>query len=153
MITARRIVDPRYVDDAFSGEGARINGGRWNAPGTPMVYTASLVSLATLELIVNVPRARRLRRYALIPCSFHEALVEDLDRTKLPENWRMYPAPPKLQEIGEEWVKSCNSAVLRVPSAVIEEDLNYLLNPAHEDFKSIDVGPPRPFELDLRLRT
>ena len=153
MITAWRLVDPRYGEDAFTGKGARINGGRWNCPGTAIVYTASLVSLATLELIVHVPRARRLPQYSLIPCYFHEVLVEELDRAKLPPNWRIYPAPPELKEIGEQWIRDGGSAILKVPSAVIEEEFNYLLNPAHEDFKSVDVGEPRPFNLDLRLRT
>jgi RES domain-containing protein len=153
VITAWRLVDPLYIDDAFSGKGARLYGGRWNAPGTAIVYTASLISLATLELIVHVPRARRLPEYNLVPCYFHEVLVEEVDRAKLPPNWRMYPAPPELQELGETWVHEERCAVLRVPSAVIEEESNYLLNPAHEDFKSIDVGQPRPFTLDYRLLT
>ena len=153
MITAWRIVDPAYIDDAFTGKGARMNGGRWNSPGTAIVYTASIISLATLELIVNVPRARRLPQYNLISCSFHEALVEDLDRGSLPANWRTYPAPPEVQEIGERWIHEKRSAVLKVPSAVVEEDCNYLLNPAHEDFKSIDVGAARPFKLDYCLLT
>jgi RES domain-containing protein len=153
VITGWRIVDPAYIDDAFTGKGARINGGRWNSPGNTIVYTASLVSLAALELIVHVPRARRLPEYNLISCSFHEVLVEELDRAKLPPNWRSYPAPPELQELGETWMRAQSSAVLKVPSAVIEEEFNYLLNPAHEDFKSIDIGAARPFRLDYRLLT
>lgn len=153
MITAWRLIDPAYLDDAFSGKGAKIDGGRWNNIGTAVVYTASQVSLATLELIVHVPRARRLPQYSLIPCYFHEVLVEELDPAKLPSNWRTYPAPPELQQLGEAWIRERQSAVLKVPSAVIEEEFNYLLNPEHEDFKSIDVGEPRSFKLDYRFLT
>ena len=153
MITAWRLVHPMYVDDAFSGEGPRRRGGRWNLSGVRIVYTASSVSLATLELIVHNQRATRLPGYLLFSCGFPEAIVEFVDRKRLPPNWRDYPAPPELQQIGMRWLRTGDSAVLRVPSAVIEEEHNYLLNPEHEDFRSIDVGLARPFKLDPRLLT
>jgi RES domain-containing protein len=153
MITAWRIVHPMYVDEAFSGAGPRKRGGRWNAPKTTVVYTASSASLATLELIVHAPRALLLPEYVLFSCSFPEVLVESIDRKALPANWRDYPAPHALQEIGTDWLLSRRSAVLEVPSAVVEEEVNYLLNPEHEDFRSIDIAAPRPFHVDLRLLT
>jgi len=73
------------------------------------------------------------------------------DRKRLPPNWRTYPAPHELQSIGDEWVRSGRSAVLEVPSAVIDTDSNYLLNPQHGDFQSIRVIDPQPFEFDARL--
>ena len=153
MLTACRIVKPRHAEDAFSGEGARIHGGRWNSRGQPIVYTASSVSLATLELLVTVPKAERVREFAVIHCWFPEAITEELDRTLLPEDWRAYPPPPRLQQIGNEWLASRASVVLAVPSAVIEAEMNYLINPEHPDFASVDVGEPRPFRLDPRLIT
>lgn len=118
-----------------------------------MVYTASSVSLATLELLVHNQRALRLPEYLLFFCSFPEAIVEYLARKHLPPNWRDYPAPPELQRIGAQWLLSHDSAVLEVPSAVTPDESNYLINPEHQDFKSIDIGQPRPFKLDLRLLT
>lgn len=79
------------------------------------------------------------------------ALVSRLDRKRLPKNWRSYPAPPELQLIGDEWVNLGASAVLEVPSAVIETDSNYLLNPRHPDFTAVTVMDPQGFEFDLRL--
>jgi RES domain-containing protein len=90
-----------------------------------------------------------LPSYVLISCSFNDAIVEDV--AALPEDWRRYPAPPQLQLIGDNWAKSESSAVLRVPSAIIEKDVNYLLNPAHRDFAKIKISAPEPFSLDLRL--
>ncbi len=153
MITAWRIVHPMYADDAFTGEGPRRRGGRWNPAGVAVVYTASSVSLATLEIIVHNQRALRLPEYALFSCSFPEAIVEAVDRKRLPSNWRTYPAPVELQQIGAEWLQARTSAVLEVPSAVIEEEVNYLLSPEHEDFRSIEISQPRRFRVDARLLT
>lgn len=153
MITAWRIVDGRYADDAFSGEGSRRYKGRWHSAGVRVVYTCASISLATLELLVRAPRAQLLRDYIVVSCTFPETIVENVDVLQLPENWRDYPPPPALAAIGNEWVRRRESAVLAVPSAVTPEELNYVLNVEHDDFRSIDVGPSRPFRLDLRLLT
>jgi RES domain-containing protein len=150
-ITAWRIVKARHVARAFDGEGARVEGGRWNSPGTPVVYTSQSAALAALEMLVHLGRGAILAAYVLIPCTFDDALVSRLDRRRLPRNWRSYPAPPELQLMGDEWARSSGSAVLEVPSAVIETDSNYLLNPHHADFHKIRVMEPQPFEFDLRL--
>ena len=150
-ITAWRIVKARHVADAFDGEGAHLEGGRWNSPGTSVVYTSQSAALAALELLVHLGRGSILAAYVLIPCTFDDALVSRLDRRRLPKNWRSYPAPPELQLIGDEWVRSGGSAMLEVPSAVIERDSNYLLNPHHADFQAIRVMERQRFEFDLRL--
>jgi RES domain-containing protein len=150
-ITAWRIVKARHVSEAFDGEGARVEGGRWNSPGTPVVYTSQSAALAALEMLVHLGRGAILLAYVLIPCTFDEALVSRLDRRRLPKSWRSYPAPPEVQLIGDEWVRGGTSAVLEVPSAVIDTDSNYLLNPQHRDFQAIRVMNPQPFEFDLRL--
>ena len=150
-ITAWRIVKTRHAAKAFDGEGARVEGGRWNSPGTPVVYTSQSAALAALELLVHLGRASILAAYVLIPCVFDDAIVSRLHRRRLPKTWRSYPAAPELQLIGDEWARSGGSAVLEVPSAVVETDLNYLLNPHHRDFHTIRVMNPQPFEFDLRL--
>ena len=116
-----------------------------------MVYTASSVSLATLEVIANIPRARLTPDLVVVECLFPEGLVEEVDRSLLPDDWFRLPPPPVLKAIGDAWLISLSSAVLAVPSAIIPTETNYLLNPKHPDFGSIEVGLPRPFRLDLRL--
>lgn len=153
MITAWRIVHAAYADDIFSGEGSRKFSARWHKAGHRVVYTASTISLATLELIVNTPRAQLLTDFVVTSCTFPEVIVEELDEKRLPRDWRDYPPPPELQQLGMDWLLSGTSAVLSVPSAVIPEERNYLLNPEHEHFGSVDVGPARPFRIDLRLLT
>jgi RES domain-containing protein len=153
VITAWRIVDAKYADDIFSGEGSRRFSARWNKAGRRLVYTSSTISLATLELIVNTPRARLLSEFVITSCTFPEVIVEDVDESRLPPNWRDYPQPPEVQELGMAWLMSGSSAVLSVPSAVTPEERNYLINPEHEHFRSVEVGASRPFHIDLRLLT
>lgn len=150
-VTAWRIVKARHAASAFDGEGARIEGGRWNSPGTAVVYTSQSAALAALEMLVHLGRSSILSAYVLIRCSFDDVLVSRLDRKRLPKHWRSYPAPPELPMIGDEWVTGGTSAVLELPSAVIETDSNYLLNPHHRDFRGIRVMDPQSFEFDLRL--
>lgn len=151
MITAWRIVKAKHQSSAFDGEGARRAGGRWNSPGLAMIYAAQSAALAALEMLVHLNTGTLLSSYILIPCSFPERVVLRLDRTRLPARWRAHPAVPQLQLLGDAWLKNGLSAVLEVPSAIIESESNYLLNPAHPDFASIDVGPAQPFDFDTRL--
>ena len=151
MATGWRIVKSRYASTAFDGEGARLYGGLWNSPGTRMVYTSSTISLAVLEVLVHLQEASILSSYSLISAGFDDVLVERLDRSMLPDGWRSYPAPSELQRIGDEWVRRQRSAVLEVPSVIVERESNYLLNPAHPDFSSVVIGGPEPFTFDERL--
>lgn len=151
ILTTWRIVKARHAAGAFDGEGARIEGGRWNSPGTAVVYTSQSAALAALEMLVHLGRGASLLTYVLIPCMFDDAFVSRLDRRRLPRNWRSYPAPPDLQLLGDEWVRNDASAVLEVPSAIIETESNYLLNPRHRDFREVRVMDPQRFEFDLRL--
>jgi RES domain-containing protein len=150
MITAWRITQAKYATTAFDGEGARLEGGRWTSPGLSAVYVAGSVALAALEMLVHVDSSI-LPANVRIPCTFTEALVRRLDRSQLPSNWQSSPAPPELQQLGDRWLNAGASAILEVPSAVVEIESNYLLNPAHPDFRRIQIGEASPFEVDLRL--
>jgi RES domain-containing protein len=146
-----RIVKTARVAAAFDGEGARLHGGRWNSPGTPMVYTAENVALATLEILVHLQSSAALSNYSLISAAFDDPRVEHLDRALLPPDWNTYPAPVELQEIGDQWVAASRSFVLRVPSAVVFGQSNYLINPRHRDFPRLVIGAAQPFVFDPRL--
>lgn len=153
MITTWRIVKSRYADDVFSGEGARLLGGRWNAKGHRLVYTSATLSLATLELIIHTPRADLLSTFVCVSRTFPEVITENVDESRLPAHWRDYPPPPEVKQLGMEWLMSASSAVLSVPSAIVPQERNYLINPEHEYFRSVDVGAVTPFHIDLRLLT
>jgi RES domain-containing protein len=151
MPIAWRIVKTRFAQQAFDGEGARLYGGRWNSVGVRMIYTAGSVSLVVLEILVNLENTDVLPAYSLCAVNFNDGLVASLDRSRFPPNWRDSPSPPELLAIGDAWIASGKSAVLEVPSAVVESESNYLINPAHPDFASLVIEPPQPFAFDPRL--
>lgn len=150
MTTVWRMITARYVDTAFSGEGARLYGGRWNPKGMPTVYTASSQSLATLELLVQ--DGMLAANYAMIPATIPSRLkVERLTPEYLPDGWRSLESRELLQAIGADWLNRGSSAVLAVPSVVIPAEINYLLNPLHPSFSKIEIGEAQEFVTDMRL--
>jgi RES domain-containing protein len=151
VITAWRITSAQFADTAFDGKGAKLYGGRWNSVGTRVVYTSSSAALAALELLVRIKKRERLRGYVIFACTFEEGLVERVPPTSLPAGWRGHPGPAALLSIGDRWVREERSAVLQIPSVIIETESNYLLNPGHADFPRIAIAEPIPFALDVRL--
>jgi RES domain-containing protein len=151
MIRAWRIARGRHAAAAFSGEGAAAWGGRWNSPGTRAVYTAGSIALAMLEMLVHLQDRELLRHYVVFPVTFDSALVQSANPAMLPRTWRRSPAPPSTRRVGDAWVGEGRSAILRVPSAVVPAEWNYLLNPAHPDFAKITIGPRQRIRLDPRL--
>ena len=151
MLTAWRLLKTKHLAHAFDGEGARLFGGRWNSQGIRVVYASESLALATLEVLVHLQATSVLLSYSTIQISFDEALVTQVDRSSLPANWRDFPPPPALQAVGDTWIASATSAVLEVPSAVINTESNYLISPTHKDFHLIATNPPQPFVFDPRL--
>ncbi len=150
MLSVWRITTAAFARSAFSGEGARLYGGRWNAKGMPMVYTAATQSLAMLEMLVQDQPLRA--RYIIIEARIPSAVTIDRFRVDdLPSDWREIGARGKLQAIGAEWAMKRSAAVLAVPSAIVPAESNYLLNPLHPDFKRIKIGKPSTVETELRL--
>ena len=150
-ITAWRIYKPKHAATAFTGEGARLYGGRLNSRGVAVVYTSGSISLASLEMLVHLQSSDILRAYVLRPVTFDASLVERVAPANLPAGWRSNPPPPAVRQIGDAWVANARSPVLRVPSAVVEMESNFLLNPAHADFGRIELGGEEPFNFDPRL--
>lgn len=150
MPTAWRIVKKRHADSAFDGEGARRYGGRWNSPGTPVVYVSDTRALCLLEVLAGLVSVKPVQSYVLIPVTFEDSLVLSVEPTDLPSEWRQSPPPPSTQRIGDDWADNLTSAILRVPSAIVPE-FNYLLNPVHPDFRRIQIGSHQDFTVDSRL--
>jgi RES domain-containing protein len=151
MVTAWRIVKRKHAKSAFSGEGARRYGGRWNNPGIAAIYTAQSQSLAALEIAVHLESPELLEKYVVIEVTFDESLVGTVSRASLPKNWRASHPPDRVRAIGDSWVEKARSAVLRVPSTIIPAEFNYLINPRHPDFTKVHFGKPSPFQFDPRL--
>ena len=140
-----------HAASAFTGEGARLFGGRWNSKGSAVVYTAGSASLAFLELLIHLSSHRVLEAYRMCEVTFDGSLVEAINASDLPTHWRSAPAPLELKQIGDAWGRNCSSAVLRVPSVIVDSEVNYLLSPAHPDFSRIEINPPKPCQFDPRL--
>jgi RES domain-containing protein len=136
----------------FEGEGARRYGGRWNHTGTSIVYTSASLSLAALELFVHVDIDTVPGELVAIEAEIPNTLNIGAVRIEsLPRDWRRYPAPDALKDIGTAWAKKASTAILALPSAVIPAERNYLLNPAHRDFKRIRLRKPVAFRFDARM--
>ncbi|MGK5095167.1 RES domain-containing protein [Deltaproteobacteria bacterium TL4] len=153
MIRLYRISKSKYADD-ISGEGARKAGGRWNLKGTPVIYTADSTALATLETLVHsplnlIPKNRSMTIFELPD----NVAIETIDLTKILEDWRSYPPPVDLGQLGTAWASQQRTVAFKVPSAIIPEgeDWNYLLNPYHPDFRKIQIIKTFPYEFDPRL--
>jgi len=151
MPKAWRIIKERQAGTTFDGEGARLFGGRWNSPGVSVVYVSDSRALATLEILAGLRTTSPLAVYVLIPAEFDESLIVAIELDTLPGSWNQSPPIPFTQRMGNDWVASETSAVLRVPSALVPHESIYLLNPRHLDFSAVRVGKPEPLSLDPRL--
>lgn len=152
MIEVWRICTRRHGKGAFSGEGARLYGGRWNPPGIAVVYAAATLSLAALELFVNLDPDSLPPDLVSVSAGLPDDLpLETVAVDRLPRGWREYPAPEILQQMGADWATDGTTAAWVVPSAVIPHENNYLLNPNHPRFREIEVRRPEAFQFDPRM--
>jgi RES domain-containing protein len=146
-----RIVLESETATAFSGEGARRYGGRWNSPNIRVVYASEHQSTAALEVFVHNKPFTPNERYKAFRLEWPDALTERFPPGNLPDNWRVFPASAETREIGDRWVQERRSAVLALPSAISPADTNFLLNPEHKDFKRIRITARVDYEFDSRL--
>lgn len=150
MASAWRLTKTRHVDTAWTGEGARRAGGRWNSPGVSVIYASEALSLALVEVLVHLP-PDLLPSYSALPLEYDATLAETLAPADLPADWRLSPPPASTQALGDAWVREGRSAILRVPSVVVPHEPNLLLNPAHPAFHHVKRGAPERFPFDSRL--
>lgn len=145
---------PDYTADDLSGKGAEITGGRWNRPGMPMVYCASNIALAALETVVHLnagtlPLNRMLVRID-IPEDLWAARTNG-DPGLLPLGWDVLPAGKVSLDVGDGWLRSNSAALFEVPSAIVPEETNVLINPRHPDAPKITAVKTRRWTYDGRL--
>lgn len=146
-----RIAKASHIRD-LSGSGARLYGGRCNRKGIPVIYTSESRSLATVEYVVHVPLSivpKDLRIvYLEIP---DEIAPEEISIADLPGRWQDYPASPELAEIGTQWALAKKQLLLRVPSAVVENEFNIFINPVHPQSARVRISRVERCTLDKRL--
>ena len=137
---------------APDGEGARRYGGRWNKPGTRVVYTSGTLSLAALEYLVHVDSDILPDSLVSVKATIPETLaIETINPSDLPGNWKDKIMPVTLQELGTAWANGANTPILKVPSVVIEHEFYYVLSPLHPGFPQITWDTYIAFSFDPRL--
>ncbi len=145
-----RIAKCAYVND-LAGTGARLYGGRWNSVGKPMVYLASSRALAVLETLVHLSPTMFPNDFCLAEIKVPDGSILTLDISNLPPNWQDISAPMQLRQIGDTFLKQQQYLLMKVPSVIVPDDFNYLLNPLHADAAKVKVITQRGFSFDERL--
>jgi len=146
-----RLAREKYKDD-LSGKGAEITGGRWNSKGTALIYTSSSRALCVTEIAVHTPLGIIPEDYFLISIFIPEDIpTAAYNEKKLPEDWNSYPHGNATQIIGDNFVKDEKYIVLKVPSATVQGDYNYLINPRHKLINKIKIKETALFTFDERL--
>ena len=147
-----RLCRAPYVARTLEGVGGFYASGRWHRQGAAIVYTATAASLAALELLVHTDPATAPDDLRLVKLRIPESFeIEQITPADLPADWRTYPAPDALQAIGMEWLESARTPALLVPSAVVPQENNLLLNPRHHAIGVVTLLSDEPFSFDPRL--
>lgn len=146
-----RIAKKKYLKD-LSGAGAKLYGGRWNKVDLQVVYTSEHLSLAVLEMLANQVRSLVDDTYGFVVLDVPETLISaEIQNAELDPDWRQSHYTEQTISIGSRWIMSHDSAALIVPSAVLAQEKNILINPLHSDFKKIKVIEEGELNLDGRL--
>jgi RES domain-containing protein len=146
-----RISKTRYAND-LSGEGARLHGGRWNHKGTPCIYTSENRALAVLEYTVNVAIDDIPRALSMVLIEIPDSDIAVFPVNSLPGNWHDTPAPASTKDFGTAILEKQQYPVIKVPSAVIPEEFNYLLNPQHLNSRFFKIVLIKDFVYDIRIK-
>lgn len=146
-----RLSRRKYAEE-LSGKGAAMVGGRWNSRGTELIYTAQSRALAMAEVAVHLTLATLPDDFVMVEIDIPDTIsVSDMEPEKLPKHWNSFPYNLRTQSIGDEFVKSEKSCLLKIPSAVVPGDHNFLINPKHIDFSKISISAVENFPFDERL--
>lgn len=146
-----RIAREAYARD-LSGEGARIHGGRWNLPGHACVYTAMSRSLAMLEFRVHLNNVSQVPPdLRLITLEVPSRPMTEIDAALVSAQWRNYPPPAECVRYGTSELIKQESLLIKVPSAIVPEEFNVIINPAHRKMREVKLVDCLPLILDPRL--
>jgi RES domain-containing protein len=146
--------DP-FASEAFSGEGARRFGGRWNSRGVPMVYASTSLALAVIELFVHLEPGQAPDDLVYLSALLPEGEpARTLQPAELPPSWwadNASAGAATTRDLGDAWIRARSSLALMVPSVPIRAEWNILLNPLHPRMSELQIEPPQPFVFDARM--
>jgi RES domain-containing protein len=147
-----RLTTRKYATTAFSGIGNREVGSRWAPAGLRVVYTSEHLSTAVLETLVHIDPNHFSNHFVCIQAEIPEQIpMDEVALADLPKDWQRRFEDSELQQVGADWIDRGSSAVLIVPSAVVPQERNIMINPQHQDFEKIVLGPAEPYLFDTRL--
>lgn len=143
-----RLSKSQFAND-LSGKGAELVGGRWNSRGNAMLYTSQSIALCVTEIAVHVPLGILPKDYQLIHIEIPD--IDFLEVKRFPKDWQSFPHSNSTQLIGDKFLKDNKFLVLKVPSATVQGEFNYLINPRHQNFNQIKIVKIENFSFDERL--
>lgn len=146
-----RVGRTRYARD-LDGEGARLHGGRWNHPLTPCIYTSESRALALLEYTANVNIDDIPRALSITAFEIDSTYILDLPASTLPSDWKTAPAPASTKDFGTNLLRKADYGIIKIPSAIMDDEFNYLLNPLFRKAVIYSIRSVRDFVYDLRLK-
>lgn len=146
-----RLSKKKYAT-AFNGKGAAKSNNRWNSKGTEIIYTAESRALAMAEVAVHVTMATLPKDFVMLTIDVPDEIeIKKIDLKDLDENWNMMLPNSKTKKIGDVFIDDLEFCILKVPSAVVKGDFNYLINPYHKQFKKIKIIDVTNFPFDKRM--
>lgn len=145
-----RLAKAIYAPD-LSGRGAEMAGGRWNSKGIPMLYTSTSRALCLVEIAVHVPLGVLPTGYELVMIQLPEKSIQMLDQAQLPSDWKSSPPIAATRTIGDAFIQAREHLALQVPSAVVQDEYNVLINPLHPDIRLVKIIRQEPFHFDQRF--
>lgn len=146
-----RLAKGKYAED-LSGFGASLYGYRWNSKGVKVVYTASSRSLAMAEVLVHLPMDLIPIGYVMLEIEIrHTIEIGEITVSALEADWNIFPHTEQTRLIGDNFTKTGEYCVLKVPSAVVKGDYNFLINPLHLEMNLIKVVSVADFPFDNRM--
>ncbi len=145
-----RIASAKYADDV-TGEGSKIFGGRWNHKGVACIYTSESRALALLEYTVNINIYEIPRALYMITFEIQDN-VKSISESVLPGNWKNYPAPNETKDFGSKFLQSAEHAAIQIPSSIITDEYNYILNPLYKNSKQFKIVNMKDFIYDVRIK-
>jgi RES domain-containing protein len=146
-----RVSRTKYANE-LSGEGARIYGGRWNSVGVPCIYTSENRALTVLEYSANVPLIDIPRSLSITTYQIPDASWEIYEEPDLPGNWKQSPIPMETMEFGSNLLNGMADLALKIPSAVLPQEYNYIINPLHPDMHQVEIVNIIDFVYDVRIK-
>lgn len=146
-----RLSRKKYASE-LSGIGASKFGNRWNSKGTEIIYCADSRALAMAEVSVHLSLVTLPKDFVMLEIDIPKSIAINILKVEnLPENWNDFPHSDGTQKIGDDFIRSNKFCILKVPSAVVKGDFNYLINPHHKEFKKIKIRDFYEFPFDRRL--